>query len=291
MKVETPLVYVVILNWNGWEDTLDCLSSLEKLAYPKYEVVVVDNGSTDGSESKIREAYPGIAVLQTGDNLGFAGGNNLGIRYALEQGADFIWFLNNDAVVDSRALHFLLLEALSDKSIGMVGSKIYYHEHPNRIWFAGGTIDRLTAWATHIGMGEADLGQWDRERDVGYVSGCSFLVSKVLVEDIGFLDTRFFLYYEESDWATRAWENGWRLRYQPKSIVWHKVSRSVQLDSPVMAYHLCKSWALYAKKHISSTPAFTVLAIIRYLAPLLVRGKVTTAVAGIRGAKSGLDQT
>lgn len=282
-------VFAIVLNWNGWEDTLDCLSSLENLDYPTYEVVVVDNGSTDGSEEKIREAYPDIVVLQTGENLGFAGGNNAGIRYALERGADYVWLVNNDAVVDPGSLTALVKEALSDVSIGMVGSKINYHQAPEVIWFAGGTINPLTGKTGHSLMGNKDNGGRDEPRDVDYVSACSLLVTRGVIEDVGFMDTRFFLYFEETDWAVRCRRKGWRVRYQPASRIWHKVSRSSKLDSPVMIFHFTRSSMLFARKHISSRPVLPLIVVSRHhVLPFLARGKIATATAGIRGLWSGL---
>lgn len=284
-----PLVHTIILNWNCWEDTLDCLASLEKLDYPNYEVVVVDNGSTDGSEERIREAYTGVTVLQTSANLGFAGGNNVGIEYALEQGAEYVWLLNNDTVVDSEALKTLVVEVRSAGDIGMVGSKIYCYEPPNLLWFAGGEISRLTIKTKHIGMNERDDGRWNEPRDVDYASACSLLVSEKVLRSVGLMDARFFLYFEETDWATRAREKGWRVRYQPSSKVWHKVSRSTKLNSPGMIFYFCKSSVLYARKHALFRLPFMLLVLARHhVLPFVVRGKLATAAAGLRGAKAGL---
>lgn len=293
MKIEKPsnwpLVYVIILNWNGWGDTVECLSSLEGLEYPDYEVVVVDNGSTDGSEDKIREACPNVTVLQTGANLGFAGGNNVGIRHALEQGVDYVWLLNNDTEVDRGALTALVMEALSDTSIGMVGSKIYYYKPPDMIWFAGGTVNMRTGKTEHILSQQRDVGQWDEPRDMDYVTACSMLVSRETIESIGVLDTMFFLYFEETDWEVRAKSNGWRVRYTPKSTVWHKVSSSSKFNSPTMVFHFAKSSILFARKHISARPFLPLLVTVRHqVLPFLVRGKLTTAAAGIRGLRSGI---
>jgi len=288
MVEQQDRVFVIILNWNGWKDTLECLSSLEDLDYPAHEVVVVDNGSTDGSEEKIREAYPDIVVLQTGENLGFAGGNNAGIRHALGRGADHVWLLNNDAVVYPGALSALVKEALSDDSIGMVGSKIYYYQAPDVIWFAGGTIDPLTGKTGHSLMGEKDTGGRDEPRDVDYASACSLLVKRAVIEDVGLMDTRFFLYFEETDWAVRCRRRGWRVRYQPASRILHKVSRASKLDSPVMIFHFTKSSMLFARKHISSLPVLPLIVVSRHhVLPFLARGRIRTAAAGVRGLWSG----
>lgn len=288
-SVSEPLVHILILNWNGWKDTVDCLSSLEKLNYSNYEIVVIDNGSTDQSEFRIRDAYPGVTLLQTHANLGFAGGNNVGIEYAIEHGAKFVWLLNNDTTVSPEALRFLVTEALSDGSVSMVGSKIYYYDQPRRIWFAGGTVRALTSKTEHIGMGETDIGQYDVPRDVDYVTGCSMLVSRRMVDKVGLMDQRFFLYFEEADWATRARQAGLRVRYAPKSVIWHKISRSAELDSPRMVFHFSRSSMLYAKKHISERPVLPFLLFMTFwvLRPA-AHGKLRSAIAGIRGLLSGI---
>jgi GT2 family glycosyltransferase len=286
-----PLVYVIVLNWNGWRDTVDCLTSLQKLDYSNCEIVVVDNASTDGSSGKIREAYPDVTLLRTETNLGFAGGNNRGIEHALERGAEYIWILNNDTVVDPKALAALVEEMVSDRSTGMVGSKVYYHEPHDLIWFAGGEIGGLTAKTRHVGMGESDDETWSVARDVDYASGCSLLVSEQVLQSVGLMDTRFFLYFEETDWAARAREKGWRVRFQPSSRVWHKVSRSAKLDSPGMIFHFCKSGMLYARKHTPFRLPLVVLVLVRHhVLPFVARGNFRTAAAGIRGIKAGVMQ-
>ncbi len=288
-KAHYPSVGIILVNWNGWQDTLDCLASLSELDYPNFSVVVVDNGSSNDSVSRIRQAYPHVNLLETGENLGFAGGNNKGIAYAMKRRVDFVWLLNNDTEVHPKALSSLVAEAQSGDVVGIVGSKIYYYDTPDTLWFAGGTVNRWTTQTGHVGMGKTDLGQWDTSRDVDYVSGCSMLVSREVIEDVGVLDARYFLYFEETDWATRAIQKGWRVRYQPGSKVWHKVSKSAGLNSPVMIFHFSKSSMLYAKKHMPSRLPFTALVLIRHhVLPFLARGKLATAAAGLRGLKTGL---
>jgi GT2 family glycosyltransferase len=287
-----PLVYVIVLNWNAWEDTIECLSSLQKLDYPNYVTVVVDNGSTDGSEDRIREARPSITILQTGENLGFTGGNNVGIRYALERGAEYVWLLNNDTVVDPKALGSLVEEALSDTRIGIVGSKIYYYEPPDMIWFAGGILNPLTGRNAHRGEGERDVGQYDSARDVDYIVGCSLLARKEMVNRIGLLDPNFFIYFEDLDWATRAKRDGWRVRYQPESKVWHKESQAFGgARSPGFRFHFSRGSILYARKHRSPTLIALLLQVaLRQVLSSLLRRNFAAARASIRGAKRGLTE-
>jgi GT2 family glycosyltransferase len=218
-----PLAYIVILNWNGAKDTIACVESCLELNYDNYRILIVDNGSSDDSESVLRERFPAIDLLQTGKNLGFAGGNNVGIRYALEQGADFVWLLNNDTVVDSACLSYLVEAAESDKTIGMVGNKIYYLDKPEIIWFAGGEIDlQRGGLSKHIGKDHKDDGSYDRPVSTGFVTGCSILAKRAMIKDVGPMDEAYFLYFEDVDWNLSAQKQGWKLFYEPRAKLWHK---------------------------------------------------------------------
>lgn len=219
----SPLVFIIVLNWNGKDDTIECLRSLQELAYPNFETVVVDNGSTDGSEDVIRSSFPSVHVIQTGRNLGYAGGNNVGISFALSRGADYVWLLNNDTTVDPQALTALVETAKADPSIAFVGSKIYFYDKPDVIWCVGGTIDLAEGGRTdHPGMGQEDKGQFDRISDVGYVTGCSLLAGRSAIEAIGLMPEEYFLYFEETDWNLAAQSKGYRTVMAPASHVWHK---------------------------------------------------------------------
>lgn len=250
----SPLVFIIVLNWNGKDDTLECLRSLEKLDYPNYEIVVVDNGSTDGSEEVIRSIYPSIRVIQTGGNLGYAGGNNAGIRFAISQGADYVWLLNNDTTVDPEALAALVEIAEADTGIAFVGSKIYFYDRPDTIWCAGGTIDLADGGRTdHPGMHQVDKGQFDKISDVGYVTGCSLLASRAAIEAIGLLPEEYFLYFEETDWNLAAQRKGYRTVMAPASHVWHKYAEAGDYKDRFIYYsfrnriHIVRK---YAPRHI-----------------------------------------
>jgi len=220
---KSPLVFIIVLNWNGKDDTLECLGSLQQLDYPNFEIVVVDNGSTDGSEEVIRSSFPSAHFIQTGRNLGYAGGNNVGIRFGLSHGADYVWLLNNDTTVDPQALTALVETAKADPRIAFVGSKIYFYDKPDVIWCAGGTIDLAEGGRTdHPGMGQEDKGQFESISDVGYVTGCSLLAGRTAIEAIGLLPEEYFLYFEETDWNLAAQKKGYRTVMAPDSHVWHK---------------------------------------------------------------------
>lgn len=246
----SPLVFIIVLNWNGKDDTLECLGSLQKLDYPNFETVVVDNGSDDGSEDAIRVAFPSVCFIQSGNNLGYAGGNNVGIMHAFSQGADYVWLLNNDTTVDPTALTALVETAQLDPSIAFVGSKIYYHDKPNVIWCVGGAVDLTLGGKTdHPGMGQEDNGQFDSISDVGYVSGCSLLASRDAIMAIGLLPEEYFLYFEETDWNIAAQRKGYRTVLAPTSHVWHKFEMQGSYADRMLYYlfrnrvHLVRKYA------------------------------------------------
>jgi GT2 family glycosyltransferase len=244
-----PLTYIIVLNWNGWQDTMECVESCSKLTYPNFQILIVDNGSTDGSVMQLHERFPAIELLQTGKNLGFAGGNNVGIRHALEQGADYIWLLNNDTIVDPSALSELVHIAQLDDNVGIVGSKIFYYGKPDVIWFAGGWIRYSTGNCGHIGQQEKDKDRFEKVTEADYITGCSLLIKSNVINKVGLMDERFFLYYEDADWNLRVKEHKFKIYYVPSSKVWHKVSMAVGMGSPAAQYYLTRNSLLFTLKH------------------------------------------
>ena len=182
----------------------------------------MDNGSTDGTPENVRGSFPWVEVIENGRNLGFPGGNNVGIRESLSLGAEFVILLNNDTVVDKDFARELLQAAGRDKTIGMATSKIYMYDRPEEIWFAGGDFSTWTGRSRHAGFGEADRGQFDNVAEIGRPCACSLLVTRGFLEDVGILNEDLFLYGEEIDWALRARGKGYQCVLAPRSRVWHK---------------------------------------------------------------------
>ncbi len=242
-------IFIIILNWNGWHDTLECVASCKKLSYPDFRIIIVDNGSTDGSEEKLRNSLKDTEVIQTSKNLGFAGGNNIGIKYALEHAADYIWLLNNDTVVEPETLGELVKVAEADTRVGIVGSKILLKDRPDTLHFAGGTVDLQTGITTHLGAFEKDHGQYDHLTEVDYVTGSSLLIKRQVIEKIGLMPEEYFLYYEETDWCLQAKKKGYALHMAPKSRVFHKVSATVSKVSATKSYYLTRNRLYFLKKH------------------------------------------
>jgi GT2 family glycosyltransferase/2-polyprenyl-3-methyl-5-hydroxy-6-metoxy-1,4-benzoquinol methylase len=253
MQIASPRVVIIILNWNGKIDTLGCLESVGQLDYSNQEVIVVDNGSTDGSVDAIMKQYPAIKILQTGANLGYAGGNNVGIRWALEHDADYVLLLNNDTIVSPDLIN-KFMDAKSLLPVNSVlGAKIYYLDKPNTLWFAGGKWDSQENKIVHIGQGEIDSAGYSNISEVGYITGCALFASSQAFMDVGLLDERYFLTYEETDWCYRAKEQGYKCIFVPDAKLWHKVSSSFGgADSPLVMYFLERNKLLWAKRHLSS---------------------------------------
>lgn len=221
---ENCSVAIIILNWNGKEDTLECLESVFRLDYPNFEVIVVDNGSSDGSVEAVRDAYPQATLIENGANLGFSGGNNVGIRYALERGAEYVWLLNNDTTVEPDSLRSLVACAEAHPKVGMLSPVIYYYDEPEAVWFAGGVIDWRTGRTNHLCVPGAFSAADSEER---YICGCAILIKRKTIERIGVLDERFSpAFYEDTDWSVRCVEKGFQLAIAKDAKIFHKGSVS-----------------------------------------------------------------
>lgn len=248
-----PKVYIILLNYNGYIDTIDCISSLKLLEYDNYEIVIVDNNSTDDSEiyiSKFIKYNDKVHLINAEKNLGFSGGNNLGIKYALKHEADYICLLNNDTTVEPNFLSELVKEMELDSNIGICAGKILYYDNKNRIWSAGGYIDEIKSLGCHYGMDEYDNGKFDEKRQVNFLTGCVQLIRKDVLESVGFYDEDYFLYMEDVDFCYKTLNNGYKLMYIPNSKIYHKVSSSTGGDnSPLFLYYITRNRLLFAKKN------------------------------------------
>jgi len=249
----TPLISVIVLNWNGVDDTLACLDSLAALTYPNFNVVVVDNGSTNDSLARLRpySAPYSMKLLETGLNLGYAGGNNMGIRHALETGADFVLVLNNDTVVASDLLERLVEEAVRWPDDGIYGPVILYEDQPEVIWTAGEFYDRKKLSVVHMENGNEFNHPGYESKEVEYLVGAALFLSSATLRATGELETKYFLVYEESDWCYRAKRKGFRCRIVTNAKVWHKVGSSFGSEaSPLRTYFSARNHLLFAERNL-----------------------------------------
>jgi GT2 family glycosyltransferase len=247
-----PLIDIVVLNWNGADDTLVCLQSLVALTYPNFGVIIVDNGSTDDSLARLRPytAPYRLTLLETGRNLGYAGGNNVGTRHALEHGADFVLVLNNDTTVAPDLLERLLESAQRNPDAGVFSARIMYFDEPERVWFDGARWNPSSLRLEWPGQGvhEFSLGTTDHETD--YACGAALFFRSGVARQIGLLDEAFFLVWEEVDWGFRARKAGWRNFVVPAAKVWHKIGVSFGSESsPLRTYFSIRNELLWFSRH------------------------------------------
>jgi GT2 family glycosyltransferase len=243
-----PYIITVILNTNRREDTLACLASLERNTYRDHHIIVLDNASSDGSVPAIRSAFPAVQIIELTENLGYAGNNNVGIKAAMAQGADWVFVLNEDTILDPVCLEQLINIGESDAKTGIVGPMVYHHDEPTIIQSAGGVLSRYwESW--HIAQNEPDQQQFLHPRAVDWVSGCAILVRRAVIEQVGMLDERFFYYWEETEWCIRASKAGWRILHAPQAKLWHKGVRRDYRPKPSVTYYNTRNRFLMLMKH------------------------------------------
>jgi GT2 family glycosyltransferase len=258
-------VAIVVLNWNGRDLTLDCLQSLAGLDYPGLVVpIVVDNGSSDGSAGAVKAHFPDVTLIELDENLGYAEGNNVGVRHAMEQDIDYVCVLNNDTKLDPACLRELVAEAESAPDIGMVGPKMYFEEPRDMVFAAGSYVDwdRGRLVQRGIWQRECEVGPiyHDRATDVDFIIGCCVLIKRVVIETVGLLDARYYLNFEDVDWCIRARTASFRVRYTPRAILWHRVSASLGLASPRNTYYMTRNSLLFFWSHLRGWPRFWTVA-------------------------------
>ncbi|MDI6872264.1 MAG: glycosyltransferase family 2 protein [Bacillota bacterium] len=235
---------VIVVNWNNEPDTRACLESVLSDPEPERTVVLVDNGSSDGSGTRIAQEFGDrIVFIQSPKNLGYAGANNLGIRWGMENGYRYFFLLNNDAECQPGVLRRLLRVAEASPRAGVVGPKILYHG-TEQVWFAGGRVDEETGKTWHYTSDKA----LQLPVDVDYVSGCALLVSREVVDAVGLMPEDYFLYYEETEWCTRALRAGFKVLYVPDAVVVHKISRTVGSRSEKFYYYFYRNRVLFVRR-------------------------------------------
>lgn len=260
-------VAVVILHYKGEEDTLKCIDSLFR-EHPNrklFKLIVVSNASSEKFCFRLKRNYANIEVIENQENLGFSKGNNIGIKKALVQGCEFIILLNNDTIVGPKLVENLVSFAKTNVTIGLVSPKIYFapgnEYHKNRykdtekgkvIWYAGGILDWQNVYASHRGVDQKDSGRFGESVDTDFVTGCCVLIKKAVIEKIGFLDEKYFLYFEDIDYSIRAKRGGFRVVYYPGTHIWHKnASSSGDPGSPIHIYYQTRNRLYFGYKYAS----------------------------------------
>lgn len=246
----THRVAVIILTYNQCNLTLQCLDSLAKLdrQMDRPQIIVVDNNSSDDTVQTIQNQHPTVIVLKTGANLGYTGGNNFGIDYALERGAEYVLILNNDTIVAPDMISALLAVAEQEPQAGFLGPKVYHLEEPECLQSTGIQLDRRLR-SHHRGQDQIDVGQFDSIEEFEAISGCAMLVSRKVLDQIGLLDTLFFIYHEEIDWCLRARAAGFKNLYVPAAQVWHRKPQLRTATTAFTMYYMTRNMYLLMSKH------------------------------------------
>ena len=295
-EVLQPEVFLVVLNYNGGKDTLECLASLEKLSYPRLTVLLADNGSTDGSAVLVAERFPEVHVSENRENLGYAAGNNPAIRFAMSKGADYVVLLNNDTVIDDDEMITSLIDFERSRRAGPVSPRIDYMG-TETVWMVGARLTFLTGRSYHLGKGKrsSDFSSC-APYEVQYVTGCCMLLSRHLLEEVGLLDEDYFFYYEDADYCFRAAAAGRPSYVVPGSVVHHRKSASsgtVGTDrvSRFQAYHMGRGSMIFAGKRLSGArkASFKLAQWTLTLAYVAVMSRSSRAVGEyVRGLRDGL---
>ncbi|MBM3156029.1 MAG: glycosyltransferase family 2 protein [Chloroflexi bacterium] len=294
----TSKVSIIILNWNGLDDTVGCLQSLKEITYKNYNIIVVDNGSK-GNDAEILKSKFGeyIHIIENDRNYGFAGGCNIGIRYAMRNfEPDYILLLNNDTTVAPDFLSEMVNVAESDPSFGIAGAKIYFYHEPNKIQAIGGQINWRTGMTSMLGINEMDVGQFNEIRAVDWVVGCALLIKREVLQTIGLLYERYFAYFEEVEWCVRCSRAGYLVIHAPGARVWHKKRFSIDEISGLNMYYMTRNRFLFMVRNATvrqlsfffvyflfrHLPTFTAQSLYRYRSLKLLTNFYRGVFAGIR---------
>ncbi len=274
-------VFIVILNWNRADETMECVTSLDKcqMSNVKCQIIIVDNGSVE----KLKIKNEKLKIIENKENLGFAEGNNVGVRYALENDADYLMILNNDTLVEKNLIINFLEATEKYKDVGIFSPKIYFAPgfefHKNRykasdlgrvIWSAGGNIDWNNVYGNNLGVDEVDLGQFDKPKIIDFAPGTCMFIRRNVFEKLGLFDEKYFLYYEDVDFCVKAAKLGFRSIYWPKSIIWHKVAGSSAIGSDLNDYFITRNRLLFGSHYASLRTKF---ALLRESVKLLLKGR------------------
>jgi hypothetical protein len=272
---------IVVLSWNGREDTLACLRSLATVEWPGLRLICVDNGSADGSAEAVRTEFPDVTLIENGRNLGFAGGNNVGIRAALEHGADWVLLVNNDATLAPDTVRELDRVSRERPRAGILGGKVLFAEPPHDVWFAGQRFNPAIGYSGRPrGYRKPDGPRYDEVLAVDRVVGACMAISAALVEAVGLFDEDLFAYVEDVDWCLRAREAGFEVLLAPSAHAWHKVAGSSGGESASVTsmYYGARNTIVVSERHRPLPPG------LRELRQLVVVGSFA-ALAAIGDAK------
>lgn len=245
-------ICIILVNYNGYDDTVECIKSIENSDYDNYKIILVDNGSKDKNKI-LNDNYINNAadVIISEENLGFSGGNNLGIKYAQEKyDPEYYLLLNNDTVITKDTISNLKKGFDFDSKAGIITGKIYYFSEPKTIWAAGGKFNFNTGIADQPELGKIDDGvQYENTCEVSFATGCTMLISKQVINTVGYLEESYFLYAEDTDYCCRVLNAGFKIIYVGKALIYHKVNASTGKQSNMQQYYMFRNNCYIIKKY------------------------------------------
>jgi hypothetical protein len=248
-------ITAIVLNWNNFQDTVECIFSLKNSLIPLYKIILIDNGSTDNSFELLKNYFSSdetIMLIRNERNLGFAGGVNKGIQIAVQIGSDFIFLINNDAVIERDTILNLVNAFKNDDKIGIAGPRIYYYSRRSRIWQGGGYFSYLKA---NLKVPEKNLEKeiYKHNTTVSFLTGCAMLINKECIKEVGLFNEDYFFYYEDADYCLKALRNGFKLVYVPQSKVYHKINDDIKKarTSPFVLFNLARSFIIFVYSNFS----------------------------------------
>ena len=243
-----PLVYIILVNYRVIELTIECIISLQKITYKNYKIVVVDNSPNEGLDEELKQNFTSVILLKSDKNSGFAGGNNIGIKYAIENGAKYVVLLNNDTTVENNFLE-PLLETFNDRSVGLATGKIMYSVDRDKIWYGGGKINWIRGGGIMLGSGKSDNSEYNNKSEVTFASGCLFCLKSDIIEKVGVLNEDYFTYQEDTDYCVRLRRMGFSIIYEPKSKIYHQINATTQKSDFPLLYYQFRNRLYFIKKH------------------------------------------
>ncbi len=296
------LVSIIVVNYLEPDLTIKCVESIKNNNHDNFEIIIIDNGSTENTNRILQKVLDGkTKLVNCRKNLGFSEGANLGFKHALQGNAKYIMVINNDTTVDKSFIQPLIDTIKSDSYTAAVAPKIYYQKTPNIIWAAGGEINRITSKAKNRGLGQKDIGQYDLVANQDYLTGCCILFDRDKLIEIGGFNGKYFAYIEDVEWSARARKKGYKLKYVPNSVIWHEAGATIQKTNicndnstgPFQHYLIARNSMWYIRTHITGFFKFTSIVsyTIRYSyysIGFLVKRKISKLTYMFHGIKHGL---